>query len=160
MTNITKILIKKLLLLFLFVFPLVVFAPKCSAQPPADYKKQMKKQGKSEKKADKVKGNKRATQKIKKYTEHITRLEKQEMDERASREQENADKTKKKIGRLKAKVGMEKEKLEKKIIKKYQKIQTKEVRKRMKQSKRKANRVNENRREFFLIRWFSPKHRR
>lgn len=152
----------KLVLLLLFVFPVVMYPllKESYGQPPAAYKKQMKQQKKAEKKAGKVKGNKRSSEKIKKYKQQITRLEKQEMDARASRDQEKADKTKRMIGRLKAKVGIEKDKLTKKIIKKYQKIQTKKVRKRMKKSNRKANRVNENKREFFLIRWFSPKHRK
>ena len=129
-------------------------------QPSAAYKKQVKQQKKAGKKAGKVKGNKRSAEKIKKYKQQITKLEKQEMDARASRDQDKADKTKRSIGRLKAKMGIEKDKLTKKIIKKYQKIQTKEVRKRMKKSKRKANRINENKREFFLTRWFRPKHRK
>lgn len=37
----------------------------------------------------------------------------------------------------------------------HKKIQTKAVNKRMRKSRRKAQRVNENKREFFLKRWFS-----
>jgi ABC-type transport system involved in cytochrome bd biosynthesis fused ATPase/permease subunit len=33
-------------------------------------------------------------------------------------------------------------------------IQTKKVRKRMKKNKKKSKRINDNRREFFLTRWF------
>ena len=40
-------------------------------------------------------------------------------------------------------------------VKKHQKIQTKETRKRMKKNKKKSKRVNDNRKEFFLKRWFS-----
>lgn len=46
---------------------------------------------------------------------------------------------------------------EKMIRDHHKRIQTKEVNKRMRRSQRKAKRINENRREFFLIRWFSRK---
>ena len=46
---------------------------------------------------------------------------------------------------------------EKAIRDHHKRIQTKEVNKRMRRSKRKAQHVNENKREFFLIRWFSRK---
>ncbi len=53
-----------------------------------------------------------------------------------------------------------KEKLDRKVVKQHhKKLQTKKVRKRMKKDKRKANRTNENKREFFLKRWFSKKQR-
>lgn len=51
-----------------------------------------------------------------------------------------------------------KERAERKAIKKHHKrLQTKKVRKRMKSSRKSANRYNENKREFFLIRWFKKK---
>lgn len=51
-----------------------------------------------------------------------------------------------------------KERAERKAIKKYHKrLQTKKVRKRMKKSKHTATLHNENRREFFLKRWFKKK---
>lgn len=47
------------------------------------------------------------------------------------------------------------EKAEQKAIKKHHKrIQTKKVRKRMKASRKKSKRINNNEREFFLTRWF------
>jgi hypothetical protein len=47
------------------------------------------------------------------------------------------------------------ERAERKAIKKYHKrLQTKKVRKRMKSNRRKTARYNDNKREFFLIRWF------
>ncbi len=50
---------------------------------------------------------------------------------------------------------------EKKAIKQYHKrLQTKQVRKRMKASRKAAIRHNENKREFFLKRWFRGKKRR
>lgn len=53
-----------------------------------------------------------------------------------------------------------KERAEKKAIKAYHKrLQTKTVRKRMKSSRRKATRYNNNEREFFLKRWFKKKGR-
>ena len=53
------------------------------------------------------------------------------------------------------------EKEEQKAIKAYHKrIQTKTVLKRMKRSKHTAIMNNENKREFFLIRWFAKKKKR
>ncbi len=50
------------------------------------------------------------------------------------------------------------EKAEKKKIKEHhKKLQTKKVQKRMKKSRKKALRNNENKREFFLKRWFTKK---
>jgi hypothetical protein len=50
------------------------------------------------------------------------------------------------------------EKAEKKAIKKHHKrIQTKSVRKRMNSSKKKSKRYNENKKEFFLTRWYKNK---
>gem|GEM_PF-694867 len=50
------------------------------------------------------------------------------------------------------------EKAERKAVKKYHKrLQTKKVRKRMKSSKKAATRYNNNKREFFLKRWFKNK---
>jgi len=53
-----------------------------------------------------------------------------------------------------------KERAERKAIKKYHKrLQTSKVRKRMKASKKSATRYNQNKREFFIIRWFKKKKR-
>jgi hypothetical protein len=50
------------------------------------------------------------------------------------------------------------ERAERKAVKEYHKrLQTKTVLKRMKQSKNKARRNNEHKREFFLKRWFQKK---
>ena len=50
---------------------------------------------------------------------------------------------------------------EQKNIKEHHKrIQTKETRKRMRESKRKSTLINEHKREFFLKRWFKKKKRR
>lgn len=46
---------------------------------------------------------------------------------------------------------------EEKKLKNHRKIQTKAVQKRMKKNKKKSERINENKREFFLQRWFSRK---
>lgn len=52
------------------------------------------------------------------------------------------------------------ERAEKKAIRQHEKrLQTKETRKRMRKDRRKANRVNQNKKEFFLIRLFKPKPR-
>ncbi|HQQ93339.1 MAG TPA: hypothetical protein PLQ93_02195 [Bacteroidia bacterium] len=48
------------------------------------------------------------------------------------------------------------ERAERKAIKKHHKrIQTKAVRKRMSASRKKSNRINANKREFFLKRWYN-----
>ncbi|PBQ33125.1 hypothetical protein CNR22_15500 [Sphingobacteriaceae bacterium] len=50
---------------------------------------------------------------------------------------------------------------EKKAIKKYHKrLQTKSVRKRMKNSRKSAMRHNDNKREFFMKRWFKKRKKR
>src|SRR5262245_55022211 len=46
-----------------------------------------------------------------------------------------------------------------KAKKQHYKNQTKDVRKRMKKSQKEANRRNSNKKEFFLKRWFTKKHR-
>jgi hypothetical protein len=52
------------------------------------------------------------------------------------------------------------ERAERKAIEKHHKrIQTKKVQKRMKSSRSKAMRNNQHKREFFLKRWFSRKHK-
>jgi hypothetical protein len=54
-----------------------------------------------------------------------------------------------------------KERAEKKAIKAYHKrLQTKKVRKRMKESRKAAVRYNDNKREFFLKRWFKNRRKR
>ncbi len=63
--------------------------------------------------------------------------------------------------RIAAREKRRQERAERKAIKNYHKrLQTKVVRKRMKASKKSATRYNENRREFFLKRWFKKKKRR
>lgn len=63
-----------------------------------------------------------------------------------------------KMDRAEAKERRRKERAERKAIKAHHKrIQTKKVRKRMKQSKKTAIRHNENKREFFVKRWFKKK---
>jgi hypothetical protein len=53
-----------------------------------------------------------------------------------------------------------KERAEKKAIKKYHKrLQTKKVRKRMKQSKKAAYRYNEGKKDFFAKKWFKKRNR-
>lgn len=51
-----------------------------------------------------------------------------------------------------------KERAERKAIKQYHKrLQTKYVRRRMKNSRKSANRYNQNKREFFVVRWFKKR---
>lgn len=49
------------------------------------------------------------------------------------------------------------EKAHQKALDRHLKIQTKDTRKRMKASKKKSKRLNENKREFFMVRWFKRK---
>ncbi|MDD5569597.1 MAG: hypothetical protein PHD97_00400 [Bacteroidales bacterium] len=44
-------------------------------------------------------------------------------------------------------------------LKRHLKIQTKETRKKIRKDLRKANRINQNKREFFVKRWFTRKRR-
>src|ERR1051325_7264036 len=60
---------------------------------------------------------------------------------------------KKEAQRIKAEKAIEKGK------KKHLKMQTKEVRKRMKKSQKESERINGNKKKFFLVRWFSKKQR-
>jgi hypothetical protein len=63
---------------------------------------------------------------------------------------------KKKQARKESRAKRKLEKAERKAVKKHHKrIQTKAVRKRMKSSKKTSVRVNENKKEFFLKRWFT-----
>ena len=50
------------------------------------------------------------------------------------------------------------ERSDKRAVRNHEKrLQTKATRKRMHKDQRHANRINQNKREFFLIRWFKPK---
>ena len=52
------------------------------------------------------------------------------------------------------------ERADKKAVKAHEKrLQTKNTRKRMRQDRHKAAMHNQNKREFFLVRWFKPKPR-
>lgn len=60
--------------------------------------------------------------------------------------------------RKESKERRKREKEERKAIKAYHKrLQTKQVYKRMKKSRKKATFYNEHKREFFLVRWFKKK---
>ena len=69
------------------------------------------------------------------------------------REQKKADKKK-------AKQAAELDKAIRKGRKQHEKLQSKQTKKMMKKSRKKSKRWNDNRREFFLKRWFSPRHRK
>lgn len=70
------------------------------------------------------------------------------------RKQDAAEKQMKKNEKLQRKKAKEADKMYRKAIKKHMKIQQKSVRKKMKKSYGRSGRVNDNRREFFLVRWF------
>jgi len=74
-------------------------------------------------------------------------------------EVENA-RMKRQKARTEWKAKRQQERAEKKAIRQHEKrLQTKETRKRMKKDRQKANRVNQNKKQFFLIRLFKPKPR-
>src|SRR5258705_6034136 len=68
-----------------------------------------------------------------------------------------ATKAQKKADSKKQEQAMNEKKAEIEGRKMHQAIQTKEVRKRMKKSKKEANRWNTGRRKFFIARWFEKK---
>ena len=69
-----------------------------------------------------------------------------------------SEREKRRSDRKKWKEERRRKRAEERMIRNHHKrIQTKEVNKRMRRSQRKAKRINENKREFFLIRWFSRK---
>lgn len=69
-----------------------------------------------------------------------------------------SERKKRKAIRKEAQEQRRKERAERKAIKAYHKrLQTKTVRKRMKRNRAKAQRINDNKREFFLKRWFTRK---
>ena len=69
-----------------------------------------------------------------------------------------SERKKRKAARKEAREQRRKERAERKAIKAYHKrLQTKTVRKRMKRNRSKSQRINDNKREFFLKRWFAKK---
>ena len=75
-------------------------------------------------------------------------------DEPSAKEELRIRKQRRKAAREKRKLEKEEQK---KIKKHHKRIQTKKVQKRMKKSRKQSVRNNENRREFFLKRWFTKK---
>ena len=74
-------------------------------------------------------------------------------------EVENA-RMKRKKAKAEWKAKRKEERTDRKAVGSHEKLlQTKETRKRMRKNRRKADRVNQNKREFFLIRMFKPKPR-
>ena len=73
---------------------------------------------------------------------------------------QSASKQQKKIEREKQKRVKEDLKAYQKAIKRHNKIQSKDTRKRMKRDRKKAFRHNDNKREFFLKRWLTPKQKK
>ena len=73
---------------------------------------------------------------------------------------QSASKQEKKIEKMKEKRMEEDLKLYQKAIKRHNKIQSKDTQKRMKKDRKHAFRHNENKREFFLKRWFTPKQKK
>ena len=67
------------------------------------------------------------------------------------------EKQKEKIEKKKAQRANEAMAMYEKGLKRHLKVQSKDTKKRMRKSMRKADRINDNRREFFLKRWFAGK---
>ena len=74
--------------------------------------------------------------------------------------QNKASKAVAKQEKMKIKKKKEELKAYKKLLKHHLKIQSKDTRKRMRHSKKKATMINENRRPSFIKRWFARKQKR
>lgn len=113
------------------------------AQPSKSYKKQMKQKAKAGQSSEDLMKNAMAGSKIlKKYKDKIAALKKNKQDAEASSDPVLVDKIEQKIRYLKGDMFRARDKMEKKMIKDYQKINDKQTRKRMKNNKKKSNKLN------------------
>lgn len=69
------------------------------------------------------------------------------------RKQDPADKQMKKNAKVQRKKAKEADKMYRKAIRKHMRMQQKSTRKKMKKSYGRSGRINDNKREFFLVRW-------
>jgi hypothetical protein len=83
----------------------------------------------------------------------------QDLDARSPKPASSGQKQRK-AEKKKAKQQAELDKAIRKGKKQHEKLQTKQTKKMMKKSRKKSKRWNDNRREFFLKRWFTPRHRK
>ena len=82
----------------------------------------------------------------------------QDIDAKSPKPDKKATKQQHKAEKKKEQKKIQQENSEAQNLKESERLQTKEVRKRMKKSRRKADAFNNHRREFFLKRWFRKKH--
>ena len=126
-----------------------------AAQPPKSYQKFIKKKEKEQKGSDDLLQNQENSAKeLKKFNDKLTALDKKKKDAEASGDQVEIDKIDQKIRSVKGEKSFVQNKIEAKMVKKYHEMQDKEVRKRMKKSKKKSSRINSNKREPFFTRMF------
>ena len=82
----------------------------------------------------------------------------QDVNSNSPKPNKGSTRMQKKAEKKKEKQKIQQENSEAQNLKHAEKLQTKEVRKRMKKSRKKADNWNSHRREFFLKRWFRKKH--
>ena len=140
----------------LFICCMLLGSLNCIAQPSKSYKKQMKTKEKSAKHAESFAAEQeQSAEKLKKYKKKLGGLDREKQDAQASGDIAEMDKVELKIRETKGEMRNEKDKIEDDIVKGYNKMQEKEVRKRMKKNKKKSKRINSNKRTPFFKRIFS-----
>ena len=140
----------------LIAFCFILGLSSSTAQPSKSYKKQAKAKEKSAKNAESFAAEQeQSAEKLKKYKKKLGGLDREKQDAQASGDISEMDKVELKIRETKGEMRNEKGKIEDDIVKGYNKMQEKEVRKRMKKNKKKSKRVNSNKRTPFFKRIFS-----
>ena len=139
----------------IIVFCFVAGSINLIAQPSKSYKKQQKVKEKSAKHAESFAAEQeQSAEKLKKYKKKLGGLDREKQDAQASGDIAEMDKVDLKIRETKGEMRNEKDKIEDDIVKGYNKMQDKEVRKRMKKNKKKSKRINGNKRKPFFKRIF------
>ncbi|HHZ63904.1 MAG TPA: hypothetical protein EYN38_03220 [Flavobacteriales bacterium] len=147
--------ILSILLLLSILVPIHV-----SSQPSKSYKKDQKTRDKSRAGSESFANDQEAAAAVlKHYKQELTALDQERLDAEASGDIEKLAKVEQKIRQVKGQMRFTKNKIEEDIVKEYNKIQEKHVRKRMKKNKKKSKRINENKREPFFKRIFKKKRR-
>lgn len=140
----------------LIAFCFILGLSSSTSQPSKSYKKQAKAKEKSAKNAESFADEQeQSAEKLKKYKKKLGGLDREKQDAQASGDISEMDKVELKIRETKGEMRNEKGKIEDDIVKGYNKMQEKEVRKRMKKNKKKSKRVNSNKRTPLLKRIFS-----
>lgn len=142
-------------LLLSFIMPVYV-----NAQPSKSYKRDQKTRNKQKAGGESFANDQsEASLVLKKFKEELAALDKKRLDAEASGDMEELAKVQQQIRRVKGQLWYAKDKIEQDIIKEYNKIQQKHVRKRMKKNAKKSKRINQNKREPFFKRLFRKKRR-